>query len=152
MYTRNRQFLPQNQNFQKISTHFNGTVEKVKAPRHCTRAVIFEMVENIDVSFGKPVKGVAKSKLYTPFKKKSIFYKCLDYQKELEVINAIDWMHIGKAVFDYTTELFLDLSSKTKDGLSARRDLLALGIRTKLHPQVRGNGKYYLPPASQTYT
>lgn len=53
-------------------------------------------------------------------------------------------MHIGKG---YLTAfaLFLDLSSKTKDGLSAHKDLVELGIRSKLHLQDRPNGKYYLP-------
>jgi hypothetical protein len=39
-----------------------------------------------------------------------------------------------------------------KDGLNAREDLQALGIREELHPQEGPNGKVYLPPASYTLT
>jgi hypothetical protein len=46
----------------------------------------------------------------------------------------------------------LDISSKTKDGLSPYKDLQALEIREELHPQERSNEKAYLPPASYTHT
>ena len=39
---------------------------------------------------------------------------------------------------------------KTKDDLKARRDLKEMGIRKSLHPQPRGLGKIYLPPACFT--
>jgi hypothetical protein len=37
-----------------------------------------------------------------------------------------------------------------KDGLNARKDIQALGIREELHPQERLNGKVYLPLARYT--
>jgi hypothetical protein len=61
-------------------------------------------------------------------------------------------MHIEKGVFESTISLLLDIPGKTKDGLSARKDLQTLGIREELHPQVRRNGKVYLPLASYTLT
>jgi hypothetical protein len=48
--------------------------------------------------------------------------------------------------------LLLDIPCKTKDGLNAHKDLQALEIREKLHPQERLNGKCYLPLASYTLT
>jgi hypothetical protein len=59
-------------------------------------------------------------------------------------------MHVEKGVFESTISLLLNILGKTKDGLSALKDLQTLGIREKLHPQVRPNGKVYLPPASYT--
>jgi hypothetical protein len=61
-------------------------------------------------------------------------------------------MHVEKGVFESTIGLLLVIPCKTKDGLSARKDLQTLGIRKELHPQVRPNRKVYLPPASYTLT
>jgi hypothetical protein len=61
-------------------------------------------------------------------------------------------MHVIKGVFESTISLLLDITGKTKDGLSARKDLQVLGIREELHPQERPNGKFYLPLASYTLT
>jgi hypothetical protein len=48
-------------------------------------------------------------------------------------------MHLEKNVFESIIG-FLDLSSKNKDSLKSRIDLVELGIRLELHPQDRGNG------------
>jgi hypothetical protein len=61
-------------------------------------------------------------------------------------------MHVEKGVFESTISLLLDVPGKTKDGLSARKDLQALETREELHPQERANGEAYLPPASYTLT
>jgi hypothetical protein len=61
-------------------------------------------------------------------------------------------MHIEKGVFKSTIGLLLDIPSKTKDGLSARKDTQALEIREEVHPQERPNKKAYLPLASYTLT
>jgi hypothetical protein len=61
-------------------------------------------------------------------------------------------MHVEMGVLKSTIGLLLDILSKTKDGLSACKDLQALEIREELHPQERLNGKAYLPPASYTLT
>lgn len=135
-----------------MTRQFDGKVEDGRAPRRCTGKVVYEMVKNIQVELGKPARGVQKVKTLTPFKKQSIFYRYLPYWKDLEVTHAIDWMHIGKGVFDNTVGLLLDQPGKAKDGLSARRDLVQMGIRPELHPVLRPNGKFYLPLVSHTLT
>jgi hypothetical protein len=50
-------------------------------------------------------------------------------------------MHVEKGVFKSTIGLLLDIPSKTKDGLSAHKDLQDLKIREELYPQERPNGK-----------
>jgi hypothetical protein len=115
------------------------------------------MIKNINVILGKLVKGIKRKKSEkhpkdSPFKKQSIFFLYLLYWKEFEIGHAIDTMHIEKGVFESTIGLLLDIPSKTKDGLSARKNLQALEIREELHPQERSNEKAYLPPASYTLT
>ena len=46
-------------------------------------------------------------------------------------------------------ETFLGLD-KSKDNLKARLDLIDIGIRSELHPQILDNGKKILPPACFT--
>jgi hypothetical protein len=115
------------------------------------------MIKNINIVFGKPVKGIKRKKSEKPpndlpFKKQSIFFWYLPYSKEFEIGHAIGTMYVEKGVFESTTSLLLDIPSKTKDRLSARKDLQALEIREELHPQERLNGKAYRPPASYTLT
>jgi hypothetical protein len=115
------------------------------------------MIKNINVVFGKPMKGVKRKKSEeppkdSPFKKQSIFFWYLPYWKEIKIGHAIETMHIEKGVFESTIGLLLDILSKTKDALSAHKDIQALEITEELHPQERPNGKAYLPPASYTLT
>jgi hypothetical protein len=107
--------------------------------------------------FRKPVKGEKRKKSEkaskdSSFKKQLIFFRNLPYWKEFKIGHAINTMHIKKGVFESVISLLLDISSKTKDGLSARKDIQTLGIREELHPHKRLNEKAYLPPASYTLT
>jgi len=68
-----------------------------------------------------------------PLKKNLIFFKYLEYWPEQAVWHAINGMHLEKNVFEGTIG-FLDLSSKKKDCLKSRIDLVELGIRPELHP------------------
>ena len=157
VYMRHRRFLPKNHKYRGMTQQFDGKEEKELPPKHRDGRFVFEMVRNIHVVFGKAMKGKKRKKTEkaskdVPFKKQSIFYRYLPYWKELEIGHAIDTMHVAKGVFESTIGTLLDIPGKTKDGLSARRDLQKLGIRPQLHPQERPNGKYYLPPASFTLT
>jgi hypothetical protein len=98
------------------------------------------MIKNINVIFGKPVKGIKRKKSEKPpkessFKKQSIFFRYLPYWKEFEIGHAIDTLHVEKDVFESTIGLLLDIPSKTKDGLRAHKDLQALEITELIHPQ-----------------
>jgi hypothetical protein len=132
-------------------------IENGGATKHQDGKFVFEMIKNINVIFGKPMKGIKRKKnekppMDSPFKKHSIFFRYLPYWKEFEIGHAIDTMHVEKGVFESTIGLLLDIPSKTKNRLSACKDLQALEIREELHPQERPNGKVYLPPASYTLT
>jgi hypothetical protein len=61
-----------------MKMHFDNIVEKDSAPKYYTRKLVFEMVMNIEVVFGKgTVKGQKRKKTPTltdiPFKKQSFF-------------------------------------------------------------------------------
>ena len=105
------------------------------------------MVRTVQVSYGKVTKdGKKKNRDKAPiegvlFKKQSIFYKYLPYLGDLEVRHAINGMHLKKNVFGNTIGLLLDTSSKTKDTLKSRQDLVAMKIREDLHPIDNGNGR-----------
>jgi hypothetical protein len=53
-------------------------------------------------------------------------------------------MHVTKNVFDNIIGILLGMSRKMKDGLKSRNDLVQFGLRPKLHPKLRPNGKHYL--------
>jgi hypothetical protein len=117
---------------------------------------MFEIIKNINVVFGKPVKGIKGKKSKKPPKdspfKESIFFWYLPYWKVFKIGHPIDTTNVEKGIFESTISLLLDVPSKTKDGLNAHKDLQAIEIREELHPQERPNRKAYLPPASYTLT
>jgi hypothetical protein len=67
-------FMPIKHKYHKVKIHFDNTVEKDSAPKWYTGKLVFEMVKNIEVVFGKgTVKGQKRKKTPTltdiPFKK-----------------------------------------------------------------------------------
>jgi hypothetical protein len=89
---------------------------------------MFEMIKNVNIVFGKPVKGEKSKKNEkapkdSPFKKQSIFFIYLPYWKDFEIGHAIDTLHVTNGVFESTIGLLLDNSGKTKDRLNTRKDL-----------------------------
>jgi hypothetical protein len=64
--------------YRKMKIHFDNIVEKDSAPKQYTKKLVFEMVKNIEVVFGKgTVRGQKRKKTSTltdiAFKKQSIF-------------------------------------------------------------------------------
>jgi hypothetical protein len=155
VYMRHHRFLPHKHRYHQWRSSFDGMIENGEAPKH--RDGVFEMIKNINVIFWKPMKGIKRKKRVkppkdSPFKKQSIFFRYLPYWKEFEIGHDINTMHVEEGVFKSTIGLLLDIPSKTKDGLSAYKDLQALEIRKELHPQERLNERSYLPLASYTLT
>jgi hypothetical protein len=63
-----------------MKMYFDNTVVKDSAPKQYTGKLVFEMMKNIEVVFGKgAVKGQKRKKTTTltdiPFKKETIFFK-----------------------------------------------------------------------------
>jgi hypothetical protein len=67
-----------------MKMHLDNTVEKDSALKQYTTKLVFELVKNIEVVFGKgTIKGQKRKKTLTltdiPFNKQSIFFKYLLY-------------------------------------------------------------------------
>src|SRR5438128_4955802 len=119
VYMRSRRFLPPIHRYRKMRKEFDGTKEKGRAPKHLDGKLVFELVKNIKVVFGKKVaKGKETTKKRkkttesddqtkemgrdeedaTGFKKLSIFFKYLSYWKDLDIHHAIAVMHVENNV------------------------------------------------------
>jgi hypothetical protein len=57
-----RKFLSRKHKYHQWKTRFDGTVENEEAPKHQDGKFVFEMIKNIKVVFGKPVKGEKRKK------------------------------------------------------------------------------------------
>ncbi|KAL6209228.1 hypothetical protein ACLB2K_020171 [Fragaria x ananassa] len=79
------------------------------------------------------------------WKKKSVFFQ-LEYWKDIPVRHNLNVMHIEKNCCDSIIGMLLNISGKTKDGVAACLDMVAMGIKTELLPDV--SGKRTLPLAS----
>ncbi|KAG8503618.1 hypothetical protein CXB51_001607 [Gossypium anomalum] len=77
--------------------------------------------------------------------KKKYFFE-LPYWEHHILRRNLDVMHIEKNVSENIIGTILNVDGKSKDNLQSRLDLVDMGIRRDLHPQVLLNGKYRLPP------
>ena len=90
-------------------------------PRNCCEKMVFEMVKDIKVVFGKGPgsRSVPSDDGHAPmWKKKSIFWE-LPYWEVLDVRHAIDVMHLTKNLCVNLLD-FLGVYGKAKDTLEAR--------------------------------
>jgi hypothetical protein len=80
VYMWHHRFLPPKHRCRQWRSHFDGTIENGEAPKHRDSKFVFEMIKNINVVFGKPVKGIKMKKREkhpndTSFKKQSILLR-----------------------------------------------------------------------------
>jgi hypothetical protein len=57
VYMWQRIFLPRKHKYHQWRTQFDGTIKNKEAPKHQDGKFVFEIIKNINVVFGKPVKG-----------------------------------------------------------------------------------------------
>src|SRR5437016_5297637 len=63
VYMRSRRFLPPSHRYRKMTKEFNETEERGRAPKHLDAKLVFELIKNIKVVFGKKVpKGKETTK------------------------------------------------------------------------------------------
>jgi hypothetical protein len=96
VYMRHRRFLLRKHKYHKMKSHFNNTVEKDSAPKQYTEKLVFEMVKNIEVVFGKgTIKGQKRKKTPPPtdipFKKQSIFSCTFHTGRIFKLATALIW-------------------------------------------------------------
>jgi hypothetical protein len=60
VYMRHRKFLPPKYRHRQWKSQFDAMIENGETPKHRDRKFVFEKIRNINVVFGKPVKGIKK--------------------------------------------------------------------------------------------
>jgi hypothetical protein len=99
---RHHRFLPPKHRYHQWRTSFDGTIENGETLKRRDGKFVFEMVKNINVIFGKPLKGKRKRKKSekppkdSPFKKQSIFFRYLPYWEEFDIGYAIDTITVRR--------------------------------------------------------
>jgi len=91
-----RRFLPIRHAVRKKGKHFKGQADHRTKPMHCSGKDVFNMVKDLEVIFGKGSgsQPIPNENGMTPmWKKKSIFWE-LPYWEVLNVLHAIDVMHL----------------------------------------------------------
>jgi hypothetical protein len=66
VYMRHHRFLSPKHRYRQWRSSFDGTIENGEAPKHRDGKFMFEMVKNVNVIFGKPVKGIKRKKSKNP--------------------------------------------------------------------------------------
>jgi hypothetical protein len=152
VYLGHHQFLPPKHPLREEEIkHFEGVGEKCK-PFHRDGKLVLSMVKDLKVVYGKGFGSqyIPKDKdgHATMWKKKSIFWE-LPYWEIIEVLNAIDVMHVMK---NFCLNLLghLGVYGKSKDKTESRQDLKLMKQRDGLHQKKRGKGNNYLAPSSYT--
>jgi hypothetical protein len=84
-------FLPPKHRYHQWRSRFDGTIENGEATKHRDGKFVFEMIKNVNVVFGKPVKGIKRKKSEkapkdSPFKKQSISYNTYLIGKSLRLV------------------------------------------------------------------
>ncbi|KAI5316563.1 hypothetical protein L3X38_036270 [Prunus dulcis] len=120
-YIGHRKWLPINNPYRRQRADFNGKHEYGTPPEPLNGEEVLHIVEND----GDRVC----------WKKKSKFFD-LEYWKYLHVRHVLDVMHIQKNVCDSIIGILLEIPRKNKDGIVAWLDLLNMGVKTDLQPDM----------------
>ncbi|GJU04227.1 hypothetical protein Tco_1114565 [Tanacetum coccineum] len=145
IYMGHRRALHRHHPYRKKENLFDGTSKDRSMPKLMDGYATLSQVADLNITFGKKVKAPPKR----IWKKRSIFWE-LKYWTHILVRHCLDVMHIEKNVCESLLGLLLNIPGKTKDGVNARKDMLAMGIRSELAPQETNGKKIYLPPACYT--
>ncbi|XP_074290910.1 uncharacterized protein LOC141617636 [Silene latifolia] len=137
-YVGGRRFLDLEHSWRRNKRLFNGKVELRLPPKPLTGCDVLDEVSGFVNSFGKKQKKPKNND--SPWKKKSIFFD-LPYWRHNVCRHNLDVMHIEKNVFDNVLGTLLDIVGKSKDHANARFDILDMGIKEDLHPQLSHDKK-----------
>ena len=151
-----RRFLPAQHRYRFNRNRFDGTIERREPPITPDGTMILNQLQSVNVTFGKQV--ILDSRRKRPhdkdsendgqqWRKRSVFFE-LPYWGNNKLRHNLDVMHIEKNVCDNVLYTLLNEVGRTKDNLSARKDLQDLGIRPELWPDANGKFK----PACFTMT
>ena len=130
-----RRLVPIKHPLRRMHAHYSGKADHRTKSRHRCGKMVFEMVKDIKVVFGKGSGSgsVQSDDGRAPIWKKSIFWE-LSYWEVLNVRHAIDVMHLTKNLCVNLLG-FLGVYGKPKDTLEARQDLQCMKQRAALYPE-----------------
>ena len=89
-------------------------------------------------------KGSVQNEDAPCWKKNTIFFK-LQYWKHLPARHNLDVIHIEKNFCESIIGTLHNIRGKEKDGVKIRNDLVEMGLRKELAPQVNEKGTYLSP-------
>ncbi|OMO92395.1 Transposon, En/Spm-like protein [Corchorus capsularis] len=135
-YLGHRRWLEAGHPFRSQKRAFDNTMELREAPLITSRSDILEMLNGCEFSSNEA----------SLWKKRSIFFDLIYWEHNL-LRHNLDVLHIEKNVCDNILVTILDMDGKSKDDLNSRLDLVEMGIRPDLHPQLDHNGKRSIPLA-----
>jgi hypothetical protein len=83
-YMQHCRFLPRKHKYRQWRTQFGGTIKNEETLKDRVGKFVFEMIKNINIVFGKHMKGKKSKKNEkalkdSPFMKQSIFFRYLPY-------------------------------------------------------------------------
>ncbi|XP_074326589.1 uncharacterized protein LOC141664531 [Apium graveolens] len=145
-YQGHRRYLADHHPYSRQKLAFNGEQELRRPRPPLFVKEVLAQQEQIKFSYGKEVKK--SKKVDCPWKKKSIFFE-LEYWKFNHVRHCLDVMHIEKNVYNNMMGTLLNMRNKSKDSEASHHDMLDMGVRVDLAPQV-GEKKTYVPPSAFT--
>ncbi|XP_062019453.1 uncharacterized protein LOC133736031 [Rosa rugosa] len=148
-YACHRKFLPRHHPYRRAKKAFNNEQEFEVAPTPLSGEEVLKRVEHASYEYGKGKKKKNSMAAGTScWKKKTIFFN-LEYWKSLHIRHSLDVMHIEKNVCESVIGTLLNMPSKTKDSVAARLDMVDMGVRLDLGPNI-GEKKTFLPAAPYT--
>ncbi|XP_042460417.1 uncharacterized protein LOC122043920 [Zingiber officinale] len=138
-YMDHRRFLDLDHPWRRNKSSFNGHTEDRPPPTPLSGVEALRDLSSFKNEFGKTQKK--KNDATCPWKKKSIFFELPYWQFNLCRHN-LDMMHIEKNICDSLIGTLLDVAGKSKDHAKARFDLIELGVKEKLQPELSLDGEH----------
>ncbi|KAA0043012.1 transposase [Cucumis melo var. makuwa] len=148
-YMGHRKYLPRHHPYRRQKKAFDGNQEHGTPPLPLSGETIYNRLKDKTFPCGKRSTRRLNEDISNDYWKRiSAFYE-LTYWKKLHVRHCLDVMHIEKNVLMNIIGTLLDIPGKSKDGLSARLDLVEMNIRPELAP-VSDGSRTYIPAACYT--
>ncbi|KAL4581331.1 hypothetical protein LXL04_017545 [Taraxacum kok-saghyz] len=140
-YMDHRRFLGAQHPWRRNKSAFNGKTEERPSPKPLLGVAALRELSSFHNIFGKTQKK--KNDSNCPWKKRSIFFELPYWQFNANRHN-LDVMHIEKNICDNVVATLLDISGKSKDHVKGRFDLLDLGIKESLQPELSEDGAHVI--------
>ncbi|KAL6137821.1 hypothetical protein ACLB2K_063110 [Fragaria x ananassa] len=142
VFMRYRRGLPRHNPYRRQAVAFDNTVKEDLAPVPLTGDEVLARVDGLNYEFGKREESTPRVRIVDDqdrpcWKNKSVFFE-LEYSKDIPIRHNLDVMHIEKNCCDSIIGTLPNILGKTKDGVAVHLDMVAMGIRTELLPDVSG--------------